>query len=256
MQAAIESACEGIPLDEVESLTLDSKVKIPCITGLDTAVCLEELSMVSCGVQSLEGFPALPVLMSLELSDNRISGGLKALAGLSKLTELNLGGNKIASLDELNDIKHLPLLQIDLEGNPCADESEEYRIKVFEMFPQLMLLDRKDREGDEVEEDSDEDEDEALLSEDDDDSADDEETDDDDAVDDDEPIELSDDDEEEEESDDDDDEPGLAALVGAPLDDDEGDEGFEATSDPESEDFDDEEATDDDAPEGKKARTE
>ena len=221
-------ACEGIPLDEVESLTLDSKVQCGQITGLDSAVCLEELSMVSCGVTTLDGFPLLAQLTSLELSDNGIKGGLKALAGLVRLTELNLGGNKIASLDELNDIKHLPLLQIDLEGNPCADESEEYRRTVFGMFPTLMLLDRKDKEGDEVEEGSDEEEDEEIVSDDDDDDdASDASDDDDDAADDDEPIEISDDDDEddedEEEASDDDDEPGLAALVGAPLDDDDAD---------------------------------
>ena len=234
-------ACEGIPLDEVESLTLDSKVQCGQITGLDSAVCLEELSMVSCGVTTLDGFPLLAQLTSLELSDNGIKGGLKALAGLVRLTELNLGGNKIASLDELNDIKHLPLLQIDLEGNPCADESEEYRRTVFGMFPTLMLLDRKDKEGDEVEEGSDEEEDEEIVSDDDDD--------DDDASD------ASDDDDD---AADDDDEPGLAALVGAPLDDDDADEGFEATSDPESEDFEDPEddAEDEEAQAAKKPRTE
>ena len=273
MEAAILEACEGIPLDEVESLTLDSKVQCGQITGLDSAVCLEELSMVSCGVTTLDGFPLLAQLTSLELSDNGIKGGLKALAGLVRLTELNLGGNKIASLDELNDIKHLPLLQIDLEGNPCADESEEYRRTVFGMFPTLMLLDRKDKEGDEVEEGSDEEEDEEdgvrrrrggrggwtpttmttttratrptttttpRLASADDDSDDDDE-----------------DDEDEEEASDDDDEPGLAALVGAPLDDDDADEGFEATSDPESEDFEDPEddAEDEDAQAAKKPRT-
>ena len=263
MEAAILEACEGIPLDEVESLTLDSKVQCGQITGLDSAVCLEELSMVSCGVTTLDGFPLLAQLTSLELSDNGIKGGLKALAGLVRLTELNLGGNKIASLDELNDIKHLPLLQIDLEGNPCADESEEYRRTVFGMFPTLMLLDRKDKEGDEVEEGSDEEEDEEIVSDDDDDDDDasDASDDDDDAADDDEPIEISDDDDEddedEEEASDDDDEPGLAALVGAPLDDDDADEGFEATSDPESEDFEDPEddAEDEDAQAAKKPRT-
>jgi hypothetical protein len=264
MEAAILEACEGIPLDEVESLTLDSKVQCGQITGLDSAVCLEELSMVSCGVTTLDGFPLLAQLTSLELSDNGIKGGLKALAGLVRLTELNLGGNKIASLDELNDIKHLPLLQIDLEGNPCADESEEYRRTVFGMFPTLMLLDRKDKEGDEVEEGSDEEEDEEIVSDDDDDDDDasDASDDDDDAADDDEPIEISDDDDEddedEEEASDDDDEPGLAALVGAPLDDDDADEGFEATSDPESEDFEDPEddAEDEEAQAAKKPRTE
>ena len=40
----------------------------------------------------------------LELSDNRISGGLSALHGSPKLTSLNLSGNKIKDLDTLEPL--------------------------------------------------------------------------------------------------------------------------------------------------------
>jgi hypothetical protein len=223
MEQAILDACGGTPLEEVESLTLDSKCKSASVVGLEKCVKLEELSANNCGITSLEGFPSLPILTKLELSDNRISGGLAALKNLPSLVELSVAGNAIGSVDELLALKDAPLVVLDLVGCPCSDDSQEYRDKVFGMFPSLQALDGKDKDGEELELGSDDDDDEE---------------------------------EEEEESDDDDDEPGLAALVGAPIDDDAEEEDFQAESDPESEDFDDEEDDDDDAGAAKKQRTE
>ena len=267
MEQAILDACGGTPLEEVESLTLDSKCKSASVVGLEKCVKLEELSANNCGITSLEGFPSLPSLTKLELSDNRISGGLAALKNLPNLVELSVAGNAIGSVDELQALKDAPLVVLDLVGCPCSDDSQEYRDKVFGMFPSLQVLDGKDKDGEEVELGSDDDDDEEDFDEeesDDDEGEDDEddEDDEDEDVPDDEPIEVSDEDEDlpdedEEESDDDDDEPGLAALVGAPIDDDAEEEDFQAESDPESEDFDDEEDDDDaDAGAAKKQRTE
>ncbi len=265
MEQAILDACGGTPLEEVESLTLDSKCNSASVVGLEKCVKLEELSANNCGITSLEGFPSLPILTKLELSDNRISGGLAALKNLPSLVELSVAGNAIGSVDELLALKDAPLVVLDLVGCPCSDDSQEYRDTVFGMFPSLQALDGKDKDGEELElgsdDDDDEDEDEEDFDEEESDDDDDDEDEDEDE--DDEPIEVSDDDddddeeeEEEEESDDDDDEPGLAALVGAPIDDDAEEEDFQAESDPESEDFDDEEDDDDDAGAAKKQRTE
>ena len=262
MEQAILDACGGTPLEEVESLTLDSKCKSASVVGLEKCVKLEELSANNCGITSLEGFPSLPILTKLELSDNRISGGLAALKNLPSLVELSVAGNAIGSVDELLALKDAPLVVLDLVGCPCSDDSQEYRDKVFGMFPSLQALDGKDKDGEELElgSDDDDDDDEEDFDEE---ESDDEDDEDEDEDEDDEPIEVSDDDdddeeeeEEEEESDDDDDEPGLAALVGAPIDDDAEEEDFQAESDPESEDFDDEEDDDDDAGAAKKQRTE
>lgn len=48
--------------------------------------------------------------MQLELSDNRISGGLNLLDSSPKLTHLNLSGNKIKDLDTLQPLVSLHLL--------------------------------------------------------------------------------------------------------------------------------------------------
>ena len=65
---------------------------------------LESLSLINVGLTSLKGFPKLPNLKKLELSDNRISGGLNLLSGSPKLTHLNLSGNKIKDIETLEPL--------------------------------------------------------------------------------------------------------------------------------------------------------
>jgi acidic leucine-rich nuclear phosphoprotein 32 family protein A/C/D len=56
------------------------------------------------GLTSLKGFPKLPMLRKLELSDNRISSGLENLLGCANLTHLNLSGNKIKEFEVLSPL--------------------------------------------------------------------------------------------------------------------------------------------------------
>jgi len=54
-------------------------------------------------------------IAQLELSDNRISGGLNLLDSSPKLTHLNLSGNKIKDLDTLQPLVSLLLSQLHRE---------------------------------------------------------------------------------------------------------------------------------------------
>ena len=101
------------------------------------------------------------------MSDNRISGGLEALAAGAPAVELlDLSNNKIASADALAPLAQLHKLSaLDLAGCPLAALGEEgaYRGAVFAALTRLEWLDKKNREGLEGEEDGsedDEDEDE------------------------------------------------------------------------------------------------
>ena len=42
------------------------------------------------------------------------------------------------------------LVNLDLVGNPVVDKTDEYRTEMFQMFPQLLVLDTFDREGNEI----------------------------------------------------------------------------------------------------------
>ena len=126
-------------------------------------------------------------------------GGLENLAKLTNLEELSIGGNKIASLDELKPLEGLKLTAIDLEGCPCADGSDTYRQALFAMFPTLIFLDGTDVDGNE-----------RLI--DDDDDEDDEDEDEEEDFDDDDDEDEDDFDEDEDDEDDDEDEIGRAHV--------------------------------------------
>lgn len=192
--------------------------------GIDKCTNLEELSLVELGLQTLEGFPMLPNLVLLILSDNFISGGLDALAELPSLEELNLSNNKIASLDDLKPLAPMGLISLDLYQCPIVKNvGVNYREEVFKLLPGLKFLDNYDKnnvernlddeENDDDEEqddyeDEDEDEDDervAVTTQDEDDEDDEDDNEDDDDEEDDEEgeedddfVQLDDDDEEDE----------------------------------------------------------
>ncbi|CAG0891199.1 unnamed protein product [Darwinula stevensoni] len=148
---------EGLFILQVKALTLDN-CRGTSIDGLtDAFVNLENLSMINVGLTSLKGFPKLPNLKKLELSDNRISGGLEALCESPKLSSLSLSGNKIKDLSALEPLKKLQNLRsLDLFSCEVTGE-DKYRERVFELIPQLSYLDGYDRE-DKAEESDGEDE--------------------------------------------------------------------------------------------------
>lgn len=112
------------------------------IVGLsDEYTALEQLSLINVGITTLKGFPKLPSLKKLELSDNRISGGLSNLSASTKLTHLNLSGNKIKELDELKPLENFKTLEVlDLFNNE-ATSIDSYREKIFALIPSLKYLD-------------------------------------------------------------------------------------------------------------------
>lgn len=112
------------------------------IDGLtDQYTNLEILSLNNVGLTSLKGFPTLPKLRKLELSDNRISCGLNFLNGCKKLTHLNLSGNKIKDLEVLQPLSEFQHLKnLDLFNNEVTS-IEDYRSKVFALHPALKYLD-------------------------------------------------------------------------------------------------------------------
>ncbi|KAK7819350.1 hypothetical protein U0070_025378 [Myodes glareolus] len=122
------------------------------IEGLmDEFVNLEFLSLISVGLFSVSDLPKLPKLKKLELSDNRIFGGLDRLAEeLPSLTHLNLSGNKLKDISTLEPLKKLDCLKsLDLFGCEVTNLND-YRESVFKLLPQLSYLDGYDREDQEA----------------------------------------------------------------------------------------------------------
>ncbi|KAM6409594.1 acidic leucine-rich nuclear phosphoprotein 32 family member A isoform 2-T2 [Rhynochetos jubatus] len=161
---------------DVKELVLDNcrsyEGKIEGLT--DEFEELEFLSTINVGLTSVANLPKLNKLKKLELSDNRISGGLEVLAEkCPNLTHLNLSGNKIKDLGTMEPLKKLENLKsLDL-FNCEVTNLNDYRENVFKLLPQLTYLDGYDRDDKEapdsdaegyVEGLDDEEEDEDVLS--------------------------------------------------------------------------------------------
>ncbi|KAM6972725.1 acidic leucine-rich nuclear phosphoprotein 32 family member B [Aplochiton taeniatus] len=134
---------------DVRELVLDNcRSNEGKIEGLTAEfVNLEFLSLINVGLMSVSNLPKLGKLKKLELSDNRISGGLDVLAEkLPNLTHLNLSGNKLKDISTLEPLKKLDNLKsLDL-FNCEVTNLNDYRESVFKLLPQLTYLDGYDME--------------------------------------------------------------------------------------------------------------
>uniref|UniRef100_A0A8C5JKD0 Acidic leucine-rich nuclear phosphoprotein 32 family member n=1 Tax=Junco hyemalis TaxID=40217 RepID=A0A8C5JKD0_JUNHY len=138
---------------QVKELVLDNcrsfEGKIEGLT--DEFEELEFLSTINVGLTSVANLPKLNKLKKLELSDNRISGGLEVLAEkCPNLTHLNLSGNKIKDLGTIEPLKKLENLKsLDL-FNCEVTNLNDYRENVFKLLPQLTYLDGYDQDDKEA----------------------------------------------------------------------------------------------------------
>uniref|UniRef100_A0A9J8C619 Acidic leucine-rich nuclear phosphoprotein 32 family member n=1 Tax=Cyprinus carpio carpio TaxID=630221 RepID=A0A9J8C619_CYPCA len=145
--------CSTSQENNVKELVLDNcrsnEGKIEGLT--DEFEELEFLSTINVGLTSVANLPKLNKLKKLELSDNRISGGLEVLAEkCPNLTHLNLSGNKIKDLSTIEPLKKLESLKsLDL-FNCEVTNLNDYRENVFKLLPQLTYLDGYDKEDKEA----------------------------------------------------------------------------------------------------------
>jgi len=217
MDKRIELEMRGRAPSEVTELNLDNCRSTQVVGLTDEFANLEVLSLINVGLTTLKGFPNMPALKRLELSDNRLAGGIEHLSGCPNITHLNLSGNKIKEVETLEPLASLKKLKsLDL-FNCEVTQADDYRLKSFKTIPQLKYLDgfdRDDKEADESDEDGlgDDDDDDVDGEGDDDDGAEDEEAEDDEDEDetgDFEPGE-GDDDDDDDVNDDDEDDAGAA----------------------------------------------
>jgi len=209
MKKRIELELNGQAPQKIQKLIIDGDCRAQQLEGLtDEFESLEYLVVSNIGLSTLKGFPNLTNLKQLELADNCLNGGLENLKPCVNLTHLDLKGNKIQCMEQLEPLAGLKNLKVlELENCELA-KTDNYRKKIFELLPNVQYIDGLDKNGEELEEE--EFENEADSGEDD---------------------EEDDDDDEDEDDDDDDDanEVGLSYLQKTDLEDDEDDEDFNAS---------------------------
>eukprot|EP01054_Gregarina_sp_Poly1_P006617 Gregarina_sp_Poly_1__6616@NODE_3553_length_1011_cov_532_477754_g2255_i0_p1_GENE_NODE_3553_length_1011_cov_532_477754_g2255_i0NODE_3553_length_1011_cov_532_477754_g2255_i0_p1_ORF_typecomplete_len196_score40_90LRR_9/PF14580_6/5LRR_9/PF14580_6/2_3e18LRR_4/PF12799_7/22LRR_4/PF12799_7/0_03LRR_4/PF12799_7/0_00034LRR_4/PF12799_7/2e03LRR_8/PF13855_6/0_00041LRR_8/PF13855_6/0_17LRR_8/PF13855_6/0_042LRR_6/PF13516_6/1_3e04LRR_6/PF13516_6/5_5e03LRR_6/PF13516_6/49LRR_6/PF13516_6/1_5LRR_6/PF13516_6/1_2e03_NODE len=157
----VRKKLEGANPASVEELILDGH-KIKSFTEEDANLLgqcteLKTLCLNQTYLLNLSGFPYLPKLEVLELTDNKlgVNSGLDAVAeACPKLNTLILAGNR---LTDLSFVKRFALLEVlDVEVNPItASKKDEMQVRasLFNEFPNLKIVNSHDRTGNAIEED-------------------------------------------------------------------------------------------------------
>lgn len=119
---------------------------------LETFTSVEVLCMNQTGLRSLENLPTMPLLQRFELQENKLGGDeLKCLKKYaSTIVVLKLASNKFTQLDQLKSLTELKELKnLDLMNNEVTDLAD-YKTKVWEMLPNLEVLDGYNKKGEEI----------------------------------------------------------------------------------------------------------
>lgn len=142
-----------------EELILDGH-KIKTINEEDSQTLsqfktLKSLSMNQTYLNSVAGLPLLPNLEVLELADNKLSAesSLEVIAQrCPKLHTLILAGNRLTDLAFLKGFNTLEVLDVDVNPITASKQSEaEVRAALFKEFPNLKIVNSRDRDGNDVE---------------------------------------------------------------------------------------------------------
>jgi Leucine-rich repeat (LRR) protein len=135
-------------------------------TTLEKYINLQHLSCQNIGLKLLKNMPHLPNLKVLELQDNQLIGNdLNEIVDLyPNLYKLNLQNNKISSYEYLQPLVKFPKIQkINLTNNPLSEKRDYKRDKIYEIIPQLIVVDKQDQDGNDVESTIDDEEDEDEI---------------------------------------------------------------------------------------------
>ena len=145
---------EELFLDDITITTISPELK----KEIEKQADLMCLSLNNCGLTSLANFPTKPTLIRLELMENKFPAkDLHFVGAITSLQSLSLGSNTINSIEDIAPLKALEnLIQLDLSETGLS-KTPDYRKNVFELIPNLQVLDNLDVDGNEYEYSSDED---------------------------------------------------------------------------------------------------
>lgn len=146
------SETDSSSVEELTEAILDghSLPDLGDVSFLSGCTKLGYLSLNKCDIKALPTFPTGLTIERLEICDNKLTGGLEALAALESLEELHLGGNQIASIDALKPLAALKSLRI-LDVTDCPVQKDQaLHSTVFEMIPSLEAFNGKDESGESV----------------------------------------------------------------------------------------------------------
>ena len=131
--------------ENVKTFTEDNKRDLERYTNL------VHLSLNGFGLESLKNFPKIPTLQVLELRSNHLTGAdfgkLKEL--YPELYKLKVGENPIKDVSVFKGLNLVTLKKLEVEETQLAS-SKDYKTSLFELMPDLDVINGISRDGDEV----------------------------------------------------------------------------------------------------------
>ena len=112
---------------------------------------LIHLSLNGFGLESLKNFPKIATLQVLEIRQNALQGNdFAALKDLyPELYKLKVGENPIKNLDVFKVLANSSIKKVELSDIP-AIEGKDYRKILFDLMPNLEIVDNQTKDGDEA----------------------------------------------------------------------------------------------------------
>ena len=143
---------------EIEELNLDkftddlNSLQLYHKEGLELYNNLIHLSLNELGLENLSNFPEIKCLMILSLKNNKLKGDdFDIIPKLyPNLYKLKISFNQINSLDNLSCLNQLELKKIEVKENPFTKNDTEYRDKIYKIIPSLIIVDKMQKNGQEI----------------------------------------------------------------------------------------------------------
>ncbi|CDU85020.1 hypothetical protein, variant [Plasmodium yoelii 17X] len=159
--------------ESITELILDGKkfntIKSEDIELLKNFKNLERLCLNQTGIQNLGSMPTMESLTVLELTDNHLSTVdiLKHITtSFPNLKTLEIGGNHFKNIKDFETLKDLKqLTRLGVQFNPFSEDSN-YRKELFEVLPDVKIIDCYNKDGVEVLSSDEEDDEEEYEEED------------------------------------------------------------------------------------------
>ena len=137
-----------INLDDTVIERIDERLaqKLESVCGLTI------LTLNDCNLCTLKNFPKLPELLRLELINNKFEADdLRHLLQLKKLQSLSLNNCKIRDINDLRVLTEFEeLVQLDVNYTDITKQTN-FTKEIFELLPNLQILNNKDDKGNDIE---------------------------------------------------------------------------------------------------------
>lgn len=144
---------------EIDELILDGMINDITSLNEDHKQTLEKycylirLSIGNLGLTSLDNFPKLTNLYSLEVNQNLLTGEdfAKIPELYPNLHKLKVSNNIIESIDMFKPLQKSTIKKIEVFNNPFMEKDKNAVDKLFGILKEVKIINREDRSGEEIE---------------------------------------------------------------------------------------------------------